>query len=366
MALKPAYGTSGGGGDGGVPDDGSVTTVKLGPDAVTSAKLADNAVGREHLQDDAVGTDEIEDGAVTSAKLADEIASVDDAPWSAGSYAPNTIVLHEAAAGQGIWYLQAGVTDTTAEPPASPWVALGHSTGDAIVAAIDAALGSTTWQGGGGGGVASPRFVDHMHSVTTVWHSSAGISGGAVAQSSGFGAAGLFGVNMFSSTTSTLSGARAQTVGTVFEAAEDLVSECVFMIPSSVSTKSIRIGFGDSTTATDPTDGSYIIIVDGTASYFARAGGSGSAHGTTGTAVADTWYRLRIHWTSATTCSVRLVTKDLVTTVLSLDGLTGLPSGTQQFGHGIVAWLNTGTTAVDIVAVDSIAYDIIPGYDIDA
>lgn len=55
-----------------------------------------------------------------SVSLPDGTVTLDDAVWSAGSYEPNTLVRH-----LGIWYLQLDTSSTTAEPPASPWVALG-------------------------------------------------------------------------------------------------------------------------------------------------------------------------------------------------------------------------------------------------
>lgn len=298
------------------------------------------------LSDDETLADEAADEAISEraakAYVDTQVATAaayDTTPWASGTtYAPNTIVRRRESL-----YFQADVTDSTGDDPidGAPWTHFARVT-------------------------QRPRMADEMISTVGTFHTAAAISSGTVAQGSGFGASGLVGVNVLSATTATNSGYRFQTVATVCEAAKDLVSEFVFMIPTSTSTKTVRIGFGDSTSSTAPTDGSYVEIVDGTISYYARASGVGSAHATTGTVTADTWYRGVIHWTSATACSIRVRTLDNATTILSIDVSSGLPSGTEQFGHGCVAWLNTGTTAVGLVALDYLGYDIIPGYDIDA
>ena len=56
---------------GGVPNDGSVTTLKLADDSVTAAKIATGAVGSTELANGAVGSAALAAGAVTNTRLLD-------------------------------------------------------------------------------------------------------------------------------------------------------------------------------------------------------------------------------------------------------------------------------------------------------
>ena len=80
----------------GIPDDASVTAVKIASDAVTTVKILDANVTAAKLAADAVTTAKILDVNVTTAKIADDAvtaAKLADTAVTAGSYTATNITV---------------------------------------------------------------------------------------------------------------------------------------------------------------------------------------------------------------------------------------------------------------------------------
>lgn len=156
--------------------------------------------------------------------------------------------------------------------------------------------------------------------------------------------------NLLQSTT-TNSGARSQTaalVGIIGDAG--LMYRGVF-IPVLLTATTTRMGFLDSNTVTDSTDGAYLEIIDTTGSFKTAAAGSRTTNATTFTVDVTTWYTVHIIY--ITSSSVRcIVVKDDGTVVLDVTNSTDIANTIgNAFCAGIIS-TNTGTIARVLTAID--------------
>jgi hypothetical protein len=160
------------------------------------------------------------------------------------------------------------------------------------------------------------------------------------------------GVLRVTSSTTTNSGGRCTTDATAFLLAGGEATEFVFSIPD-LTTLTLRMGFLDTTSNTDATDGAYIEVpstgaaVGKTASNSARTTSS-----TIATLSTATWYRARIE-----------VADDAASVIFTIFDANGNQLGTQtnsaniptgasrQTGHGFVA-TKSGTTAQGCLDID--------------
>lgn len=164
------------------------------------------------------------------------------------------------------------------------------------------------------------------------------------------------GIARITSSTSANSGFRIVTdpssllmsAGDVFEAAFTVIT---------TSNTTVRIGFVDTTSVTDVSDGVYAEIIGTTLSFKSASGGTRTTAGSTYTITASTWYRMRAEMRATADVRVTLF-DDAGTAVLAEQTITtNLPtSGSHYTGVGIVA-TNSGTSAVDLADVDYLSYE---------
>lgn len=132
------------------------------------------------------------------------------------------------------------------------------------------------------------------------------------------------------------------------------IFEAIFRL-ETLALSTFRIGFHDTATNADATDGVYVEIDgSGVATGKTASNSSRSSTGTTTTLAASTWYRLRIVVNS--TSLVTYTIYDEAGSVVWTDTLTtNIPSSAgRQTGCGTIA-TNSGTTALDLLELDSMA-----------
>jgi hypothetical protein len=121
----------------------------------------------------------------------------------------------------------------------------------------------------------------------------------------------------------------------------------------------ITMGFQDSVTVANPTDGVYIGVRDLEAIGIVRSNNVQVNTSTNFTLIEGQWYRSRIEIINGTFARFYIYnstnnTGGGNTNIVWTDTVTGtLPVGTsRQTGHGIKAWVVGGTAAADIVYID--------------
>ena len=171
-------------------------------------------------------------------------------------------------------------------------------------------------------------------------------------------------VRMTSSTTAN-SGGRIMTDATSHLLAAGDYVEIIFQI-QTLTNGTFRLGFIDTTTSADCTDGVYLEVAStGVATFKTSNNSTRSSAGTTATLSTATWYRAEIEVNSTTDARCRIFNSDTGAVVLAEQTLTtNIPTATNRAcGIGIIA-TNSGTTATALVDTDLIGYERRPGFDI--
>lgn len=151
------------------------------------------------------------------------------------------------------------------------------------------------------------------------------------------------------------SGVRVQTTQPIISAA-GLVFRAVLSIPN-LSTRTVRLGFLDTTTNADAVDGMYFEIVNLTVSAKTANNSTRTTNPTTADLTANTFYVFDIEQT--TSGNVRFVITDYATKTVLLDVniTTNIPTSAiaRAFFCGLVV-TNAATTATDLVLLDYMGF----------
>jgi hypothetical protein len=171
------------------------------------------------------------------------------------------------------------------------------------------------------------------------------------------------GVLRFSSSTSANSGGIIAMDNTAFLLAGGEVAEFIFQhkVASGTNT-TIRMGFLDTTTSADVTDGAYIEIASGSLNATCKTANNGTrtTSSTIATLSIDTWYRAQIRVNADATSVTCEIFNDSGTSLGSQANSANIPTATgRETGMGLI-YTNAGTSAVLGVWIDWIAvwYDI--------
>jgi hypothetical protein len=165
------------------------------------------------------------------------------------------------------------------------------------------------------------------------------------------GSAAHPGISAMTSSTSANSGYRYLTATDAILIGGGEVFESELSIYTTTNT-TIRVGFLDTTTSADPTDGAWINIAGTTLSGKTANNTSISTTGTTYTVSTDTWYRVKVVVNSAasrvdffayTAAGAELWTNNLTTNIPTAAG--------RETGSGTIA-TNSGTSTVDVIQWD--------------
>lgn len=173
------------------------------------------------------------------------------------------------------------------------------------------------------------------------------------------------GVVRLTSSTTANSGGRIMTDATSHLLAAGDYVEVVFTIVT-LTNLTLRIGFIDTTTSTDCTDGAYVeVLSTGVATFKTANNSTRTSAGTTATLSTATWYRAEIEVNASNDARCRIYNADTGAVVLAEQTITtNIPGGTNRAcGIGIIA-TNSGTTATALVETDLIGYERRPGYDL--
>lgn len=157
------------------------------------------------------------------------------------------------------------------------------------------------------------------------------------------------------SSTTTNSGGLLQTALDSFRLSGGEFTEFVFNVDTTTNT-TIRMGFLDTATSTDVTDGAYIEIPASTAPTCKTANNSTrTTSGTIATIATATWYRARIE-VDNTAANVTCTIFDANGNSLgSQTNSANIPTGAgRETGHGYIA-TNSGTSAVNLVQMDYVS-----------
>lgn len=124
--------------------------------------------------------------------------------------------------------------------------------------------------------------------------------------------------------------------------------QCAFQFRQGFLSRTVRIGYLDTTTSADSTDGAYFEIIDGSCVGKTASNSSRSASAAT-TLLIDTPYIFDVEVNAAgTVAQFRVYEGTNVTPVMDVSLTTNIPVTTARtFGHGIIA-TSSGTTAVDL------------------
>ncbi|HSO84988.1 MAG TPA: hypothetical protein VLQ91_00445, partial [Draconibacterium sp.] len=138
------------------------------------------------------------------------------------------------------------------------------------------------------------------------------------------------------------------------------VFECIFQhkVASGTAT-TIRVGFFDNSTITNPTDGCFFDIAAGSLAVVGKNynNNANSATVTIATIATDTWYRLKVEVNSGATSVTYTIydeTGAIVGTPQSLT--TNIPTGAgRNCGAGFIA-TNSGTVATSLAWIDMLSF----------
>jgi len=172
------------------------------------------------------------------------------------------------------------------------------------------------------------------------------------------------GVVRLQSSTTTNSGYRVQTgsnQGILIAGGE--VYECVFTIlyQNITDITTARIGFHDSSTSADATDGAYIEMIDNGANLpiFRGKTASNSTRTTTGTSYTGalaTWYRVYIAVNSDATSVAFYIYDDAGTQLWTDANTTNIPTASGRDCWAGMSVTNVGTTARDLMHLDYMSF----------
>jgi hypothetical protein len=159
---------------------------------------------------------------------------------------------------------------------------------------------------------------------------------------------------MTSSTTANSGGYAATTTLTSQLIGGGEESELVFRL-QNVSTETLRFGFLDSLTSTQPTDGIWFDIQGATLRGYCKNNAGPTSTASTYTVSNTTWYRAKIT-VNAAKSSVLFQLYSEAGTLLWSDTVTAnIPTAAgRETGHGVVC-TSSGTTAAALVDIDYIS-----------
>jgi hypothetical protein len=129
----------------------------------------------------------------------------------------------------------------------------------------------------------------------------------------------------------------------------------VFQVPAGVATVAQRIGFHDSITAADATDGAYLEILNNVASFKTAQANVRTTHGTTFLLSVSTWYTLHIILTSTTTARCILMRDDGVVS-LDVTNTATVPTGTNLFGAAVNCYRTDLVASTPMLYLDWIGF----------
>lgn len=131
-------------------------------------------------------------------------------------------------------------------------------------------------------------------------------------------------------------------------------STIVFKTKATLIGVKRRIGFQDSTSETNPTDGVYCEIANGVLTGKTANNGTLSTTSTSYTLAANTWYRLKIELNSDASLATFTLYEDNTNTVLWQNTLSeNIPTGAARWcGHGDICILASPAAATEIGTID--------------
>lgn len=130
-----------------------------------------------------------------------------------------------------------------------------------------------------------------------------------------------------------------------------LRGRAVFSIQATTATFTHRIGFIDTTSSVDATQGAYIEINGATMSFKTANGGTRTTNATTATLTASTWYTVHFIMTSSSACRC-VVMKDDGTVVYDQTNSSNLWVSGNTTGFGAVATNSASAASTNLLAVD--------------
>lgn len=164
------------------------------------------------------------------------------------------------------------------------------------------------------------------------------------------------GIALFRSSATANSGYRVQTDAGLIRLAGGEQFDCIFWLPLALTLNTIRLGFLDTTTSADATDGAYFeipatgLVVAKTANNSTRTTSAALA-----TLLPGTWYRARVKVNASATSVDFTVFSDAGSQIATTQIATNIPTASgRECGVGVVA-TNSGTTAADIIALDFVS-----------
>lgn len=167
------------------------------------------------------------------------------------------------------------------------------------------------------------------------------------------------GVMQLSSSTTPNSGYQFIVRGASILLAGSEQMDVVLYTPAAIDANTtIRLGFGDTVTSADNTDGVYFIIANTTARGWTASNSSRNSTATTYTVSAGTWYHFRVSLNSDATTATFKIFNDSGTELFSDTVSATIPTASgRELGGGIVA-TNSGSSAVALVNIDYICVSL--------
>lgn len=137
-----------------------------------------------------------------------------------------------------------------------------------------------------------------------------------------------------------------------------------FMWRASLTDRLVRIGFHDTTSNADATDGAYFEISGSTCSAKTASNSTRTTNGTTATLALDVVYTFDVEVNAAgTSARFRVYEDQNETPILDVTNTTNIPTGTARaFGPAIVA-TEASTTASDIGILYYLAFGTVEGFE---
>lgn len=160
------------------------------------------------------------------------------------------------------------------------------------------------------------------------------------------------GILRTTSSTTTNSGGYCRTAADAIRLAGGEVAEFVFRLPD-LTTLTARLGFIDTATSTDCTDGAYLEIAStGVATGKTSNNSTRTTSATIATLSANTWYRARIVVNRGATAVDFYVFDDAGNQLGTQQNTANIPTGSgRETGHGYIA-TKSGTTAQSCIDMD--------------
>lgn len=125
----------------------------------------------------------------------------------------------------------------------------------------------------------------------------------------------------------------------------------VFQIVNPSATTTCRVGFLNTITSADATNGAYLEVNNVTATFKTSQASTRTSNATTATLVANTWYTVHI-WFVTSSSARCIILKDDGTVVLDVTNSANVPSISQLFGAGCVATNSAILASTDYMSVD--------------